>query len=86
MEEGGNQAVAQFGQQPLDFLQPFPQHVSFDHGFFLTVRAIQELRAKKQGSVFVGIGGPSGSGKSRCGNLLDLLHQRLLFLAVLHVW
>jgi hypothetical protein len=27
MEEGGNQAVAQFGQQPLDFLQPFPQHV-----------------------------------------------------------
>ncbi|CAM6040203.1 unnamed protein product [Sphagnum compactum] len=64
MEEGRNQAVAEFGQQPLDFLQPFPQHVSFDHGFFLTVRAIQELRAKKQGSVFVGIGGPSGSGKS----------------------
>jgi hypothetical protein len=27
MEEGGNQAVAEFGQQPLDFLQPFPQHV-----------------------------------------------------------
>lgn len=45
-----------------------PLHViwqSFDHGYFLTVRAIQELRDKKRGSVLVGIGGPSGSGKSR---------------------
>lgn len=42
----------------------FPLHVSFDHGYFLTVRAIQELRDKKRGSVLVGIGGPSGSGKS----------------------
>jgi ABC-type dipeptide/oligopeptide/nickel transport system ATPase component len=42
----------------------FPLHVSFDHGYFLTVRAIQELRDKKRGPVLVGIGGPSGSGKS----------------------
>lgn len=38
---------------------------SFDHGYFLLVRAIQELREKKEGLVIVGIGGPSGSGKSR---------------------
>ncbi|KAG0582216.1 hypothetical protein KC19_3G043300 [Ceratodon purpureus] len=42
----------------------FPLHVSFDHGYFLTVRAVQELRDRKRGSVLVGIGGPSGSGKS----------------------
>lgn len=45
-------------------LLSFPLQVSFDHGYFLTVRAIQELRDKKRGSVSVGIGGPSGSGKS----------------------
>lgn len=44
---------------------------SFDHGYFLTVRAIQELRDKKRGSVLVGIGGPSGSGKSRLVNSAD---------------
>ncbi|KAH6559538.1 hypothetical protein KP509_1Z004100 [Ceratopteris richardii] len=37
---------------------------SFDHGYYLMVRAIQELRDKKKGSVSVGIGGPSGSGKT----------------------
>ncbi|KAJ7554901.1 hypothetical protein O6H91_05G014800 [Diphasiastrum complanatum] len=45
-------------------LQSLSLHVSFDHGYHLTVRAIQELRDKKRGSVSVGIGGPSGSGKS----------------------
>jgi len=38
---------------------------SFDHGYFLLVKAIQELRDKKGSLVTVGIGGPSGSGKSR---------------------
>lgn len=45
-------------------LQSFPMPTSFDHGYYLTVRAIQELRDKKKGSVSVGIGGPCGSGKS----------------------
>ncbi|KAL3688676.1 hypothetical protein R1sor_014985 [Riccia sorocarpa] len=49
---------------PESVLDSFPLHVSFDHGYFMTVRAIQELREKKRGSVAVGIGGPSGSGKS----------------------
>ncbi|BBN08423.1 uridine kinase [Marchantia polymorpha subsp. ruderalis] len=49
---------------PESVLDSFPLHVSFDHGYFMTVRAIQELREKKKGSVSVGIGGPSGSGKS----------------------
>lgn len=39
---------------------------SFDHGYYLLVKSIQELREKK-GIVTVGIGGPSGSGKTRYG-------------------
>lgn len=45
-------------------LQSLPLHASFDHGYFLLVKAIQELRGKKGSLVTVGIGGPSGSGKS----------------------
>ncbi|KAK8959882.1 hypothetical protein KSP40_PGU021585 [Platanthera guangdongensis] len=53
-------------------LQSLPLHVvteyflqSFDHGYYLLVKSIQELREKKDGrSVTVGIGGPSGSGKT----------------------
>ncbi|KAL9277231.1 hypothetical protein ACSQ67_025239 [Phaseolus vulgaris] len=37
---------------------------SFDHGYYLLVKSIQELREKKDGLVTVGIGGPSGSGKT----------------------
>ncbi|KAE8022856.1 hypothetical protein FH972_008619 [Carpinus fangiana] len=45
-------------------LQSLPLHVSFDHGYYLLVKSIQELREKKDGIVTVGIGGPSGSGKT----------------------
>ncbi|KAL2524935.1 P-loop containing nucleoside triphosphate hydrolase superfamily protein [Abeliophyllum distichum] len=38
--------------------------LSFDHGYYLLVKSIQELRSKKKGVLTVGIGGPSGSGKS----------------------
>jgi pantothenate kinase-related protein Tda10 len=43
---------------------------SFDRGFYLLVKAIQELRERKDGLVVtVGIGGPTGSGKTRYGPL-----------------
>ncbi|XP_057963018.1 inorganic pyrophosphatase TTM1 isoform X2 [Malania oleifera] len=45
-------------------LQSLPLHASFDHGYYLLVKSIQELREKKEGLVTVGIGGPSGSGKT----------------------
>ncbi|KAJ8646675.1 hypothetical protein MRB53_008423 [Persea americana] len=45
-------------------LQSLPLHVSFDHGYYLLVKAIQELREKKEELVMVGIGGPCGSGKT----------------------
>uniref|UniRef100_A0A0E0P6R2 CYTH domain-containing protein n=1 Tax=Oryza rufipogon TaxID=4529 RepID=A0A0E0P6R2_ORYRU len=46
-------------------LQSLPLHVSFDRGFYLLVKAIQELRERKDGLVVtVGIGGPTGSGKT----------------------
>ncbi|XP_074290009.1 uncharacterized protein LOC141616774 isoform X1 [Silene latifolia] len=45
-------------------LQSLPLHVSFDHGCYLLIKSIQELREKRKGVVTVGIGGPSGSGKS----------------------
>lgn len=38
---------------------------TFDHGYYLLIKSIQELREKKDGLVTVGIGGPSGSGKTR---------------------
>ncbi|KAE9607296.1 putative uridine kinase [Lupinus albus] len=58
-----------FQQQPStssssSILQSLPLHVSFDHGYYLLVKSIQELREKKEGLVTVGIGGPSGSGKT----------------------
>ncbi|CAL0331299.1 unnamed protein product [Lupinus luteus] len=58
-----------FQQQPStssssSILQSLPLHVSFDHGYYLLVKSIQELREKKVGLVTVGIGGPSGSGKT----------------------
>jgi len=59
---------------------------SFDHGYFLTVRAIQELRDKKRGPVLVGIGGPSGSGKSRLVNSAEALKYLLLFLLRTGIW
>ncbi|KAH9614746.1 hypothetical protein KSS87_008033, partial [Heliosperma pusillum] len=45
-------------------LQSLPLHVSFDHGCYLLIKSIQELREKRKGIVTVGIGGPSGSGKT----------------------
>ncbi|KAK4789370.1 hypothetical protein SAY86_020689 [Trapa natans] len=65
-EEGGRDY---FQQQPStsgssSILQSLPLHVSFDHGYYLLVKSIQELREKKGGFVTVGVGGPSGSGKT----------------------
>ncbi|KAL9453400.1 hypothetical protein AB3S75_009076 [Citrus x aurantiifolia] len=66
-EEGGRDY---FQQQPStsssspSILQSLPVHASFDHGYYLLVKSIQELREKKGGIVTVGIGGPSGSGKT----------------------
>ncbi|PKI33463.1 hypothetical protein CRG98_046140 [Punica granatum] len=68
LQEGGRDY---FQQQPStssssspSILQSLPLHVSFDHGYYLLVKSIQELREKKEGIVTVGIGGPSGSGKT----------------------
>ncbi|CAG7895010.1 unnamed protein product [Brassica rapa] len=67
-QEGGRDF---FQQQPStssssssSILQSLPLHVAFDHGYYLLVKSIQELREKKDGIVTVGIGGPSGSGKT----------------------
>ncbi|KAG6759536.1 hypothetical protein POTOM_036018 [Populus tomentosa] len=67
-QEGGRDY---FQQQPStssssssSILQALPLHVSFDHGYYVLVKSIQELREKKEGLVTVGIGGPSGSGKT----------------------
>ncbi|XP_057765621.1 uncharacterized protein LOC130986280 isoform X1 [Salvia miltiorrhiza] len=66
-QEGGRDF---YQQQPStsssssSILQSLPLHVSFDHGYYLLVKSIQELRSKKDGVVTVGIGGPIGSGKS----------------------
>ncbi|XP_050373244.1 uncharacterized protein LOC126790911 isoform X2 [Argentina anserina] len=66
-QEGGRDY---FQQQPStsssssSILQSLSLHVSFDRGYYLLVKSIQELREKKEGLVTVGIGGPSGSGKT----------------------
>ncbi|KVH97657.1 CYTH-like domain-containing protein [Cynara cardunculus var. scolymus] len=67
LQEGGRdyyqQAPSTSSSSP-SILQSLPLHASFDRGYYLLVKSIQELRSKKEGIVAVGIGGPSGSGKS----------------------
>ncbi|KAK9277078.1 hypothetical protein L1049_006617 [Liquidambar formosana] len=66
-QEGGRdyfQQPSTSSSSSSSILQSLPLHVSFDHGYYLLVKSIQELREKKEGLVTVGIGGPSGSGKS----------------------
>ncbi|XP_057828078.1 uncharacterized protein LOC131039366 isoform X6 [Cryptomeria japonica] len=62
VQQHGVEVLSQHNDRSL--LQSLPLHASFDHGYFLLVKAIQELRDKKGSIVTVGIGGPSGSGKS----------------------
>ncbi|XP_038713657.1 uncharacterized protein LOC120007477 isoform X1 [Tripterygium wilfordii] len=70
MDDGVVQRVFQEGGRDYEssstssVLQSLPLHASFDHGYYLLVKSIQELRQKKDGLVTVGIGGPSGSGKT----------------------
>nr|XP_027098427.1 uncharacterized protein LOC113717812 isoform X1 [Coffea arabica] len=66
-QEGGRdyyQQAPSTSSSSSSILQSLPLHVSFDHGYYLLVKSIQELRSKKDGLVTVGIGGPSGSGKT----------------------
>ncbi|KAK6146787.1 hypothetical protein DH2020_020656 [Rehmannia glutinosa] len=67
LQEGGRDLYQQkpsTSSSSSSILQSLPLHVSFDHGYYLLVKSIQELRSKKDGVVTVGIGGPIGSGKS----------------------
>lgn len=60
-----------FEVQPRSLIFAFVEMLqSFDHGYYLLVKSIQELREKKGGIVTVGIGGPSGSGKTRYENCM----------------
>ncbi|KAK6922205.1 Phosphoribulokinase/uridine kinase [Dillenia turbinata] len=65
-QEGGRDVYQQpsTSSSSSSILQSLPLHASFDHGYYLLVKSIQELREKKRGPVIVGIGGPSGSGKT----------------------
>ncbi|CAL1404721.1 unnamed protein product [Linum trigynum] len=70
LQEGGREFLRQSpstssSSSSSSILQSLPLHVSFDHGYYLLVKSVQELREKKGGVVTVGIGGPSGSSKSR---------------------
>ncbi|XP_065856350.1 uncharacterized protein [Euphorbia lathyris] len=66
-QEGGRDYFQQHpstSSSSSSILQSLPLHVSFDHGCYLLIKSIQELREKKDSLVTVGIGGPSGSGKT----------------------
>lgn len=64
-QEGGREYIQQpSASSSSSILQSLPLHVSFDHGCYLLIKSIQELRGKRKGIVTVGIGGPSGSGKT----------------------
>ncbi|KAJ0449271.1 putative uridine/cytidine kinase [Helianthus annuus] len=67
LQEGGRdyyQQTPSTSSSSPSILQSLPLHASFDRGYYLLVKSIQELRSKKEGIVAVGIGGPSGSGKT----------------------
>ncbi|XP_078437547.1 phosphoribulokinase / Uridine kinase family [Wolffia australiana] len=43
---------------------PIQEHLSFEKGFFIVIRACQMLVQKNEGIIFIGVAGPSGAGKS----------------------
>ncbi|KAL7149265.1 hypothetical protein ABFS83_05G027900 [Erythranthe nasuta] len=45
-------------------ISPIPNELSFEKGFFATVRACQLLTQKNEGLVLIGVAGPSGAGKT----------------------
>ncbi|XRB08281.1 uridine kinase [Pycnococcus provasolii] len=45
-------------------LEPICDELSFEKGFFLFVRAIQQLKAVTDETIIVGLAGPSGAGKT----------------------
>lgn len=50
---------------PCQQIARFEDDLTFDKGFFLTIRAIQLLKSNSQGRpILVGLAGPSGAGKS----------------------
>jgi uridine kinase/adenylate cyclase class IV len=66
-------------------LVPITKELSFDQGLLLAVRGVQKLREHRINTglsrrlVIVGIGGPSGSGKSRlAGKMAELLNCEIL--------
>eukprot|EP00216_Chloropicon_sp_CCMP2111_P006349 CAMPEP_0198235596 /NCGR_PEP_ID=MMETSP1446-20131203/1485_1 /TAXON_ID=1461542 ORGANISM="Unidentified sp, Strain CCMP2111" /NCGR_SAMPLE_ID=MMETSP1446 /ASSEMBLY_ACC=CAM_ASM_001112 /LENGTH=990 /DNA_ID=CAMNT_0043916867 /DNA_START=184 /DNA_END=3156 /DNA_ORIENTATION=- len=70
-------------------LVPIPRELSFDQGLLLAVRGVQKLREHRMNQatgssnsskvVIVGIGGPSGSGKSRLAqSMAELLNCDVL--------
>ena len=71
-----NQVRLQFNKNTNKYsIVPFQEHVSFDRGFFITVKSIQLLRSKDPAKyILVSIAGPSGSGKSSLANkIIDVL-------------
>lgn len=42
----------------------FQDHLSFEKGFFVVIRACQLLTQKNDGLILVGLAGPSGAGKT----------------------
>ncbi|MEW5317477.1 MAG: hypothetical protein WDW38_008769 [Sanguina aurantia] len=45
-------------------LKPLQDKLSFDKGFYVFVRALQMLKASNEGTILVGLAGPSGAGKT----------------------
>lgn len=43
---------------------PIQDHLSFEKGFFVVIRACQLLAQKNDGIILIGVAGPSGAGKT----------------------
>eukprot|EP00879_Flechtneria_rotunda_P021400 GHRR01022557.1.p1 GENE.GHRR01022557.1~~GHRR01022557.1.p1 ORF type:complete len:361 (+),score=111.23 GHRR01022557.1:194-1276(+) len=55
-------------------LKPIDDELTFDKGFYVFIRALQLLRAHNDGTVLVGLGGASGSGKTAfCEKVKDFM-------------
>jgi hypothetical protein len=63
-------------QPPQKKILGIDEDLSFDKGFFLTIRAIQLLKKQSGGKpILVGIAGPSGAGKTVfCQKIQDFMY------------
>eukprot|EP01132_Coremiostelium_polycephalum_P005899 gene5899-7347_t len=79
MNELEIQTIQKQGEENRYTIKPLNESLSFDKGFFLSVKAIQLLRKKNSKTIVVGVAGPSGAGKTSIAHkIVSVLPKTIL--------